>query len=750
MSIWCWLLVFAGVGLILGMTLYVRRFIRDVVDYLAAGRLAGRYVLCVAGLESALGLMALISYVEIRYRTGLALGFWNLVLIPLGTFLALVGFCIYRYRQTRVLSLGEFLEKRYNRGLRTFAMTLRTVAEMLTNTIGPAIAARVYIYLFDWPTQIRIAGLTFDTFMVVMAVTLVLALFIIFSGGMIALIITDCLQGLMCYPIFVIFTIYVLSYFSWDNEIVPVMANRVAGESFLDPFDIDKLRDFNIFALMVVIIRDILNRGIWYGGGSTSSAKSPHEQKMAGVLGNWRQGFSTIMTLLLAIMVITVLNHPNHAAKGTEIRQSLIHGVAEDIIADPGTRQKLDAAAGKVVPDTNFDYKFSDRRNPDTPYLKAVHEVLSPGQNSASGNAKFQEFRSLYSQMMLPVAMRHMLPQWLMGVFALLLVMLMISTDDSKMFSSALTLSQDVILPLYGKPMAVKSQLTMIRCLALLVAMVFFFGSIWLSQLDYIQLYITIMTSIWAGGAGPVVLFGLYSRFGNTWGAFASLFVGSGTTLGGVLLQRNWAGTVYPFLQKTGWLEGIGRFLECVSGPFHPYIVWHMNPVKCPVNSYEFFFLAMAGGTLSYVLVSLLTGRGRKFDLDHLLHRDEPGSGAALPQKKKLSFLMRLAGISPEYTFCDKLISWGVFLYCIVWLFGFTFLAVIIYYCFSSWSVAAWSRYYYWTMVVIPGALGTVTTVWFFLGGVRDMRRLFKDLALRKADTGDTGFVTRDNGEKKA
>ena len=34
------------------MALYSRRYIRDVVDYLAAGRVCGRYVIAVAGMEA--------------------------------------------------------------------------------------------------------------------------------------------------------------------------------------------------------------------------------------------------------------------------------------------------------------------------------------------------------------------------------------------------------------------------------------------------------------------------------------------------------------------------------------------------------------------------------------------------------------------------------------------------------------------------------------------------------------------------
>ena len=747
-SIWGWLFVLVSFGFVMYMAFYTRRYIRDAVDFLAAGRVGGRYVLSVAGMESALGLMALIGMVEMKYRSGLSLEFWNVFLLPLGMILSLSGFCLYRYRQTRSLSLGEFLERRYNRVLRIFAMILRTTAEMLTNTIGPALSARVFIYLFGWPAKIHFLGLTIDTFMLVMAVTLILALTIISCGGMLSLLVTDCLQGLLCYPIFVIFTIYLFYNFSWDNEIVPTLANRVPGENFLNPFDISELKEFNVFAIFVTIFGTVLNRGIWYGGGQTSSARTPHEQKMSGILGELRGAFSSIMTLLFALMVIVIFQHPNHFKKAHHIRQELSRSVVADIISDPAQAKHINNAVAQIQAEQQVIDKLSLKKNYDTTYLDTVKQAINANGETGAGNAKFQEYRTLYHQMMFPVMLRETLPDWLMAVMCLLLIMLMVSTDDSKMFSSSLTLTQDIIIPLYGKPLPVKKQLILARWLTFFVAVVFFFGSLFLAQLDYIRLYTTIVVSIWAGGAGPVVLFGLYSRFGNTVGAFTSLILGSSTSLGGVLIQRNWADHIYPFLERHGWVDGVGNFLATVSKPFNPYIQWEMDAVKCPISSYEFFFLAMIIGISGYVIGSMLTNHGKRFDLDKMLHRDEENASKA--EAKKVSWIHKLIGINQEYTTGDKVIAWFVFCYSVMWRCGIAFLGAVVWNLVSRWELKTWGTYFFVTLFAIPCVLGVFTTFWFLIGGIRDMRQLFRDLEKRKIDEHDNGFVIKNSDEQQS
>ena len=167
-----WCITLIPVAAILALALYSRRYVRGVVDFLAAGRVAGRYVISVGSLETALGVLTLVALVEAKYQTGYALAFWEYIVTPLGVIMSLTGYCVYRFRETKALSIGQFLEMRYNRSFRIFAATLRTVAEMLTNAIGPAVAANFFIYFLGLPHRISVLGIPIPCFAIVVALVL--------------------------------------------------------------------------------------------------------------------------------------------------------------------------------------------------------------------------------------------------------------------------------------------------------------------------------------------------------------------------------------------------------------------------------------------------------------------------------------------------------------------------------------------------------------------------------------------------
>ena len=271
-----WLIVVIPVAFVLWLAVYSRRYVRGVADFLAAGRVAGRYVISVGDLEAGLGLYTLVMWSEVRYKTGYALLFWENMVFPLTIIMALTGYCVYRYRETKALSVGQFMEIRYSRPFRIFASIFRAAGDTLTNAIGPAVAANFFIYYLGLPHKLAVWGLSVPMFSIVMIIGLSMAVLVMWMGGRISLLITDSIQGLMSYPIFVIITVYVLSTYSWGGEMAPVMMDRASGESFLNPFDIEQLRDFNLFALAVTVLSRILNRASWFGNDTSGAGRNPH------------------------------------------------------------------------------------------------------------------------------------------------------------------------------------------------------------------------------------------------------------------------------------------------------------------------------------------------------------------------------------------------------------------------------------------------------------------------------------------
>lgn len=298
-------------------------------------------------------------------------------------------------------------------------------------------------------------------------------------------------------------------------------------------------------------------------------------------------------------------------------------------------------------------------------------------------------------------------------------------------------------MPFRKKPFEPKQHLFWLRIVSVLVCSFFLMTSLFFAQIDYIMMFITIMLGLWLGAAGPIMIGGLYTRWGTTTGAFCALIFGSGTALAGMILQRTWSSNVYPWLENSGYSRYVGALFHGVTALFSPFVVWKLNPVKFPINSYEIYFIAMMFGCGAYIIGSLLTYR-KPFNLDRMLHRGEYSDGESLENKSPWTWRNvygKLIGIDDEYTTGDKIIAWSVFGYAIVFQFIIAFVGVLIWNAIDPWPAKWWSWYFYVNVIVVGIIVGSISTVWFMIGGFIDLRRLFKDLGKRVDNPLDDGWV---------
>jgi len=345
--------------------------------------------------------------------------------------------------------------------------------------------------------------------------------------------------------------------------------------------------------------------------------------------------------------------------------------------------------------------------------------------------------------MRVPMALKYILPIGLLGVFCALGIFLMISTDTTYLHSWGSILVQDIILPLRGKPFTPVQQIRLLRIMIASVATFAFCFSMFFGQVDYILMFFAITGAIWTGGAGIVIVGGLYWKRGTTAGAFCALLLGSGIATTGAVCQSIWAGTIYPMLERNGWLAGFTRFVEAASNPFEPYIMWRVISTKFPINSQEMLLGSMLSSITIYVVISLLSRR-EVFNMDRMLHRGKyQREGKKIEHKIKgvRDFFRKIIGINDEYTRGDKVITWSVFIWSFCWNFCCVFLAVVIWNTFSPWPMHWWAKWFFFNNFILGGVVAVISTIWFTWGGTRDLIRMFRALDQKQVNTLDDGRV---------
>lgn len=723
-----WLIVAIPLVVILYIGYLSEKYIRGVSDFLAAGRKAGRYLLTVSDGTAGMGLISVCAMFEQNYKCGYALGFWNNLVVLVGLVMTLTGFVTYRFRETRALTMAEFFQKRYNRGFRIFAGTLAFISGVINYALFPAVGGRFLVYYCGLPFHVNIFGLSINTYGLVMAVFLAFALFIVLTGGQITTMVTDSCQGIFAYFGYTVITITLLVIFS-QSELEEAMMARPAGESFFNPFNVDKMTSFNLLYIIIGMFGSIYNRNAWLGSQAYQvSAASPHEQKMAGVLGQWRAGFTYLALMLLVLGAYTYMNSTKWAGHAEKVNVELDTRTAEDF-----NLAELEARA-------------------------ASFEVGSEAYQAAT--VKFIEAKktagTIRTQMLVPVALRHILPIGVTGIFCALMIFLMVSTDTTYLHSWGTICIQDVVLPIRNKPIQPRTQMNLLRWAIAGIAVFAWFFSYYFQQGDFILQFFAMTGTIFLGGAGACIIGGLYTKRGTTAGAYTAMIVGLFFAVLGFFLNQKWASLVYPWLAEAHpeGLESFRLFLERLGNAM-PIVQWETAPEQMalafPITSQEVYFIGMLSAMLGYTVVSLCTCK-KPYNLDELLHRGEYNlehfvsdsadqSVVASAEKKRFNW-RSILGITPEYSKGDRILAWSVLLWT---LFNFAIFIVKAVWNLPvqwRWSELTWFRFWLYFDLPLSLLVAVITTIWFTWGCTRDLKRLFKAL---KEDAEKGG--EEDNGQ---
>jgi SSS family solute:Na+ symporter len=282
------------------------------------------------------------------------------------------------------------------------------------------------------------------------------------------------------------------------------------------------------------------------------------------------------------------------------------------------------------------------------------------------------------------------------------------------------------VLPLRKTPMSTRGHIWALRASVTFVAAFAFVFSIVYAQSQYIALWWALTGGVFVGGAGAAIIGGLYWRRGTTAAAWAATLTGSSLALIGIAASSS---QIWPSIRSAGLAMGFAM------------------PQRFGFNGQQTAFFAAACAVSVYVLVSGLTGRREGFDLDRLLHRD--GSSRPATSLRDRFRLRNILRFDENFTRSDKLVSGGIFWWSML-LLGVNLVVSVWNLAIGHWSTAWWAHYWMITGIALPFAIALVTLVWFGIGGIRDIRAFFRDLAAMKQDGADDGRVAEQVGTATA
>lgn len=499
-----WAIVLIFVAILAAVAIFAKRYTLGVTDFLAANRCAGRYLLAMSAGAAALGLTLIIQNWEVYYKAGFNALWWGFMLTPVGFILSITGFVIYRYRQTRAMTMAQFFELRYSRKFRIFAGILAWGSGMLNYGVFPAVTARCLIYFCGIPIHMtNVLGIEVNlTMIAVMTVMLSIAVTFTLLGGQITVIITDFIQGQLLSVAF--FAVLAVLVFKMDwSHIMEILKQAPEGQSMLNPFEQGKLEDFNVWFFVMMTVLVVYGWQSWQGNQSYNcSAKSPHEARMANVVGNWRGYMLTMLFVFVPVCAYVVLHSPKFATVTAEINASL----------------------------------------------------------SSIDSEQMRE------QMRVSTTLTHILPIGVVGLMAAALVAAAISTDDTYMHAWGSIFIQDVVLPIRQKRLTTEEHLKWLRWSIVGIAIFALIFSSVFKLKDYLAMWTQLTGVIYMGGAGSAILGGLYWKRGTTAGAWAGMIIGSTLAVISIVLQNILWPYILPALQSS--FENISWIQNSTPGHF--------------------------------------------------------------------------------------------------------------------------------------------------------------------------------------
>ena len=208
-----WVIVVGYLALSLGVGIIGKRYVGNVTHYLVAGRELGLYVGIATLAATEIGTITYMYNGEFGYIYGFAAFapalISGLVMIIVGR----TGLVISRFRQLKLMTVPEYFEVKYSRGLRILTGVLVAVGGILNMGVFLKIEGEFLTI---------VSGINVRFLVPVMTAILLLELIYTVLGGMVSVVITDFIQYVLLSVATILVTIYAVAHTGWANILAKI------------------------------------------------------------------------------------------------------------------------------------------------------------------------------------------------------------------------------------------------------------------------------------------------------------------------------------------------------------------------------------------------------------------------------------------------------------------------------------------------------------------------------------------------
>lgn len=201
-----------------------RKYVGDTADFLVAGRELGTAIGIATLAATEIGTITFMYNSELGYCYGFAAFATAIISGAAMIFVGRTGFVIQKFRALRLMTVPEYFEARYSRGLRLLTGVLVALGGVLNMGVFLKVEGQFLVV---------VGGLNPHSLILIMLGILLLELIYTTVGGMISVVITDYMQYVLLSVASIIITVYAIHFAGWHAMVSKV--NHELGPSGFDP-----------------------------------------------------------------------------------------------------------------------------------------------------------------------------------------------------------------------------------------------------------------------------------------------------------------------------------------------------------------------------------------------------------------------------------------------------------------------------------------------------------------------------------